>query len=105
MKFGKYPNEESENEFDGFDHNTGNEASKNENSSTSTEENINDSPKDSFSVLAERLDTLQNFFLTEISDIKDEIKNKCNQTTSKEISIGNDEKIELLQKSNNLFRV
>ena len=101
MKFGKFPNKESEN---GFDHNTGNEASKNENSSTSTAENINDSPKNSFSVLAEILDTL-NFFLTEISDIKDEIKNKCNQKTSKEISIGNDEKIERLQKSNNLFRV
>ena len=99
------PTKDQENEFNGFDHNTDNEASENENISKSTGENINNCPKDSFSVLAERLDTLQNFFLTEISDIKDEIKNKCNQKTSKEISIGNDEKIELLQKSNNLFRV
>ena len=63
----------------------------------STEENINDSPKDSFSVLAERLDTLQNFFLSEISHIKAEIKNKFKQMISKEISAGNDEKIELFQ--------
>ena len=47
--------------------------------------------------MAERLDTLQNFFVSEISDIKAEIKNKCNQKTSKEISAGNDEKNELLQ--------
>ena len=31
------------------------------------------SPKDSFLVLTERLDTQQNFFLSEISDIKTEI--------------------------------
>ena len=62
-----------------------------------TEGDINDSPKDSFSILAERLDTLQNFLLSEIFDIKAEMKNKCNQMTSKEISVGNDEKIELLQ--------
>ena len=48
---------------------------------------------ENFSVLTERLDTLQNFFLSEISDIKVEI----NQKTSKEISTGNDEKFELLQ--------
>ena len=53
--------------------------------------------KDNFSVLAERLATLQNFFPSEISDIKADIKNNCNQKTSKEISPGNDEKIELLQ--------
>ena len=59
---------------------------------------ISDNPKDSFSVLAERLDTLQNFFISEISDIKAEIKNKCNQKTSNVISTGDDEKIEFLQK-------
>ena len=48
---------------------------------------------ENFSVLTERLDTLQKFFLSEISDIKVEI----NQKTSKEISTGNDEKFELLQ--------
>ena len=47
--------------------------------------------------MAERLDTLQNFLLSEISDIKAEMQNKCNQMTSKEVSAGNDEKIELLQ--------
>ena len=45
----------------------------------------------------ERLDPLQNFLLSEILDIKAEMKNKCNQMTSKEISAGNDEMIELLQ--------
>ena len=45
-----------ENEFDDFGHYTGDETSQNENVSTSTEESINYSPKDSFSVLAERLD-------------------------------------------------
>ena len=45
----------------------------------------------------ERLDPLQNFLLSEIFDIKAEMKNKCNQMTSKEISAGNDEMIELLQ--------
>ena len=73
------------------------EASENENSSTLTEENKNDTPKDSFSILAEKLDTLQNFLLSEISDIKAEMKNKCNQMTSKEISSGNDKKVVLLQ--------
>ena len=63
---------DQENEFDGFDHNTDDEASENKNIYASTEKNINDCPKDSFSVLAERLDTLQNFFLSEISDIKTE---------------------------------
>ena len=53
---------------------------------------INDSPKDSFSILVERLDTLQNFLLGEISDIKAKIKNNCNQKASKEISARNDEK-------------
>ena len=66
------------------------EASENENMSTSTEESLSVSPKDSFS------DTVQNFFLSEISDINAEIKNNCNQETSKEISSGIDEKIELL---------
>lgn len=66
------------------------EASENENISTSTEESLSVSPKDSFS------DTGQNFFLSEISDINAEIKNNCNQETSKEISSGIDEKIELL---------
>ena len=47
--------------------------------------------------MAERLDTLQNFLLSEISDIKAEMKNKFNQMTSKQISAGNDEKAELLQ--------
>ena len=66
------------------------EASENENISTSTEESLSVSPKDSFS------DTGQNFFLSEISDINAEIKNNCNQETSKEICSGIDEKIELL---------
>ena len=70
-----------DNQFDSFDDNTDDEPSESENSSTSTEENINDSPKDSLLVLAERLDTLQNFFLSEISDINAEIKKKCNQMT------------------------
>ena len=91
------PTKDQGNQFDSFDHNTDDEASENENSSTSTEENINDSPKDSFSILAERLDTLQNLLLSEISDIKAEMKNKCHQMTLKEINAGNDEKIELLQ--------
>ena len=52
------PTKDQENQFDSFDHNTDDEASENENGSSSTEENINDSPKDSFSILAERLDTL-----------------------------------------------
>ena len=38
------------------------ETKENKKVSTSTEESISNSPKDSFSVLAERLDTLQNFF-------------------------------------------
>lgn len=85
------------NEADGFDHNTSDQASKNENSSTSTEENKNHYPKDPFSVLMERLDTLQKFFLNEVSDINAEIKNICNQTTSTEISAGNDEETQPLQ--------
>ena len=91
------PTKDQGNQFDSFDHNTDDEASENENSSKSTEENINDSPKDSFSILAERLDTLQNLLLSKISDIKAEMKNKCHQMTSKEINAGNDENIELLQ--------
>ena len=91
------PTKDQENQFDSFDNNTDDEASENENSSASTEENINDSPKDSFSILAGRLDTLQNFLLGEISDIKAEMENKYNQMISKEISAGNDKKIELLQ--------
>ena len=43
------------------------------------------------------LDSLQNFFLSEITDIKAEIKNICDPKTSKETSVGNEEKIELLQ--------
>ena len=85
------------NESDGFDHNTNGQASKNENSSASTEENKNDYLKDPFSVLMERLDTLQKFFLNEVSDINAEIKNICNQTTSTEISAGNDEETQPLQ--------
>ena len=54
--------------------NTDGETKENEKSFTLTNKNINDSPKDSFSVLVERLDTLQNFFQSEISDIKAEIK-------------------------------
>ena len=73
------PTKDQENKFDDFDHNTNDETSKKENVSTSTEESINDSSKDKFSVLAETLDTLQNFFLSEISDIKAEIKNNCFQ--------------------------
>ena len=88
------------NESDGFDHNTNDQASKNENISTSTEENTNDYPKDPFSVLMERLGTLQKFFLNEVSDIDAEVKNVCNQTTSKEISAGNDEVIYLKEGCN-----
>lgn len=64
-----------------------------ENSSISTKENISDSPNNSFSILVERLYTLQNFLLSEISDIKAEMKKKCNQMASKEISAGNDKKL------------
>ena len=80
---------DQENEFDSFDHNTDDETNENENGSTSTKESMSDSPKDNFSVLAERLDTLQNFFLSEIFDIKAEVKNNCNEKTLKEISAGN----------------
>ena len=83
--------------LDYFDHNTDNETSEYKNVSTSTEEIISDNPKDSFWVLAERSDTLQNFFLSETSDIKTEIKNNCNQKIWKDMSAGNDEKMELLQ--------
>ena len=58
------PTKDQKNQFDSFDHNTDNEASENENSSTSTKENTNDSPNDSFSNLVERLDSLQNFLLS-----------------------------------------
>ena len=58
------PTKDQKNQFDSFDHNTDNEASENENSSTSTKENANDSPNDSFSNLVERLDSLQNFCRT-----------------------------------------
>ena len=82
---------DQENEFDDFDHNTHDKTNENENGSTSTKESISDSPKDSFSVLTERLDTLQNFFPSEIFDIKAEVKNNCNEKTLKEISAGNKE--------------
>ena len=91
------PTKDQENEFDGFNHNTDDGTIESENGSTWTVENINDNPKDTFSVLAERLDTLQIFFLSANSDIKAEIKNKCKLKTSKEIPTGKDEKIELLQ--------
>ena len=91
------PTNDQENELDNFDHNTDDETSENEYGSTSTEESISNSTTDSVSVLSERLDTLQNFFLSEISDIKVEIKNNCNQKISKEITTGHEEKTELLQ--------
>lgn len=47
--------------------------------------------------MTERLDTLQNFFLNKISDIKAEIKNNCNQKTSRDISAANNEKVEFVQ--------
>ena len=46
---------------------------------TTIEKDQSDNPKDSFSVSADKLDTWQNFFLIEISDIKAEIKNKSLQ--------------------------
>ena len=42
---------------------------------TTIEKDQSDNPKDTFSVSADKLDTWQNFFLIEISDIKAEIKN------------------------------
>lgn len=42
------PMKDQEKEFNGFDHNTDDGASENENSSTPTKENMNDNPKDSF---------------------------------------------------------
>ena len=75
----KTPTKNQENKLDDFDHNTNDETSENENVSTLTEENISDKPKDNFSLLAERSDTLENFFLSEISNVKAEIKNGCNQ--------------------------
>ena len=39
---------DQEKECNGFDHNTDDGASENENSSTPTKENMNDNPKDSF---------------------------------------------------------
>ena len=51
------------------------------------------------------MNTLQNFFLTEISDIRAEIKNKCPlQKTTIENSIDSDGKIELLEKQINFLR-
>ena len=47
-----------------------------------TEKHQNDNPSN-LSVLAYKLDTLQNFFLTEISDIRAEIENKSLQKTAK----------------------
>ena len=91
------PTNDQENELDDFDHNTDDETSENKYGSTSTEESISNSTTDSVSVLSRRLDTLQNFFLNEISDIKVEIKNNCNQKISKEITTGHEEKTELLQ--------
>ena len=52
------PTKDQENEFDDFNNNADNETSQNANVFTSTEESISDSPKDRFSVLTERLDTL-----------------------------------------------
>ena len=66
-----------------FDHNKDDEASKNENFSTSIEENRSDSPKKAFSALAERIDNLQNFFVFQIWDIKDEIKKTANKRHQK----------------------
>ena len=47
--------------------------------------------------MTERLDTLQNFFLNEISNIKAEIKNNCKQKTSRDTSTANNEKVEFVQ--------
>ena len=55
--------------------------------STPIEKDQSVNTKDNLSVLADKLDTLQNFFLTEISDIKGEIKNKPLQKTLKDESI------------------
>ena len=41
--------------------------------STLIEKDQKNNPKDNFSVLADKLDTFQNFFLTEVSDIKVDI--------------------------------
>ena len=61
-------------------------------------------PKDNLSVLTDKLDTLQNLFLTEISDIKAETKNKSLQNVTKEDSIDSDGKNELLEKQINFLR-
>ena len=79
------PTKDQENKFDDFDHNTNDETRKKKNVSISTEESISDSSKGSFPGLAERLDALQNFFRSEISDVKAKIKNNCNQKISKDI--------------------
>ena len=51
--------------------------------STPIEKEQNVNPKDNLSVLAGKLDTLQKFFLTQISDIKADIKIKPLQKDSK----------------------
>ena len=79
------PTKDQENKFDDFDHNTNDETRKKKNVSISTEESISDNSKGGFSGLAERLDALQNFFRSEISDVKAKIKNNCNQKISKDI--------------------
>ena len=61
-------------------------------------------PEDNLSVLTDKLDTLQKFFLTEISDIKAETKNKSLQNVTKEDSIDSDGKNELLEKQINFLR-
>ena len=71
--------------------------------STPVEKDQSASLKDNLSVLADKLDTLQNFFLAEISDVKVEIKNKSLQKTIKENSIDSDRKIELLEKQTNFL--
>lgn len=61
-------------------------------------------PEDNLSVLTDKLDTLQKFFLTEISDIKAETNNKSLQNVTKEDSIDSDGKNELLEKQINFLR-
>ena len=50
--------------------------------STPVEKHQSDNPKDSLSVLADKLDNLQNFFLTEVSDIKAEINMSFSKSPS-----------------------
>ena len=92
------------------DHFTNAESSGNESQrtadleiSTPVEKDQSASLKDNLSVLADKLDTLQNFFLAEISDVKVKIKNKSLQKTIKENSIDSDRKIELLEKQTNFL--